>query len=128
MARSRMSMIRGRIAVPGIAGIKPLDVMKISKMGNRFNGKTLVTGFRHRVDASGWQTDVQFGLAPDWFCRQEAIEDVPAAGLLPAVATSNAAVNTELGEKIAIASSTALATIGLAMWARKKQRRRPRSC
>ena len=85
MARSRMSMIRGRIAVAGLADLKPLDVIEIKGIGERFNGKTLVTGIRHQVNESGWQTDVQFGLSPDWFCRQENIADVPAAGLLPAV-------------------------------------------
>lgn len=85
MARCRMSMIRGRIALPGFADIKPMDIIEINKIGNRYNGRTLVTGVRHRVDSSGWQTDVQFGLSPEWFIRKPDIEDVPAAGLLPAV-------------------------------------------
>ncbi|HUT46935.1 MAG TPA: type VI secretion system tip protein VgrG [Sedimentisphaerales bacterium] len=85
MARSRMSMIRGRIAVAGFADIKPLDVIEVKGIGERFNGKTFVTGIRQKVNDSGWQTDIQFGLSPDWFCRQENIEDVPAAGLLPGV-------------------------------------------
>ena len=80
MARSRMSLIRGRIAVAGLADLIPLDVIEIKGIGERFNGKTLVTGIRHQVNASGWQTDVQFGLSPDWFCRQENIEDVPGRG------------------------------------------------
>ncbi len=85
MARSRMAMIRGRFSVPGFADIKPLDVIALAGMGERFNGKTLVTGIRHHVDDDGWQTDLQLGLSPDWFCRQPEIQDVPAAGLLPAV-------------------------------------------
>ncbi len=85
MARNRMAMLRGRIAVAGFSGIRPLDVMEVVGIGERFNGKTLVTGIRHRVDAGGWQTDVQFGLSPEGFCRQEDLTDCPAAGLLPAV-------------------------------------------
>ncbi|WP_437664827.1 type VI secretion system tip protein VgrG [Sorangium sp. So ce1182] len=85
MARSRMALLRGRIAVPGFADIKPLDVMEVAGIGKRFNGETLVTGLRHRVDASGWRTDVQFGLSPEGFSRKEDIRDTPAAGLLPAV-------------------------------------------
>jgi Rhs element Vgr protein len=85
MVRSRMSLIRGRIAVAGLTDLKPLDVIEIKEIGERFNGKTLVTGIRHQVNESGWQTDVQFGFSPDWFCRQENIADVPAGGLLPAV-------------------------------------------
>ena len=85
MARSRMALLRGRIAVPGLGAIKLLDVMEVQGIGKRFNGKTVVTGLRHRVDASGWRTDVQFGLSPEGFARREAIGDAPAAGLLPAV-------------------------------------------
>ncbi len=85
LARNRLSMIRGRIAVPGMADIKPLDVIELTAVGERFEGKTVVTGIRHRVDAEGWRTDVQFGLSKQWFCRQPDIADAPAAGLLPGV-------------------------------------------
>jgi Rhs element Vgr protein len=85
MARSRLAMIRGRIAVPGSGEIKPLDVMEVAGVGERFNGKTVVTGVRHRVDHQGWQTDVQFGIPPERFAERRDIVDIPAAGLLPAV-------------------------------------------
>lgn len=85
LTRSRMALLRGRIVVPGSADIKPLDVMAIAGIGERFNGKTLVTGLRHQYDGSGWRTDVQFGLSPEGFSRKEDIRDTPAAGLLPAV-------------------------------------------
>ena len=85
MMRSRMSMIRGRLATRGFSDIKLLDVMEIDGVGERFNGKTLVTGICHRVDADGWRTDIQFGLSPRSFCLEEGIRDAPAAGLLPGV-------------------------------------------
>lgn len=84
LARSRLSLIRGRLSVRGNAQIKPFDLIEIAGVGERFNGKTIVTGVRHLVDERGWQTDVQFGLTPEWFARQPDIQDVPAAGLLPA--------------------------------------------
>lgn len=86
MMRSRMAMLRGRIAVKGSGRVLPLDVMEVAGIGERWNGKTLVTGVRHRVDASGWRTDVQFGLSQEWFCRGEDVADCRAAGLLPPVA------------------------------------------
>lgn len=85
MARSRMALCRGRLAVPGIAAIKPLDGMEILGVGKRFRGEALVTGVRHRVGPSGWRTDVQFGLNPERFSRRAHVQDAPAAGLLPAV-------------------------------------------
>lgn len=85
MARSRLALCRGRIAVPGFADVHLLDVMEIAGIGKRFDGTALLTGLRHRVDASGWRTDVQFGLPPEKFSQNHDIVDAPSAGLLPAV-------------------------------------------
>jgi Rhs element Vgr protein len=85
MVRSRLAMLRGRIAVPGSNKIKLLELIEIAGIGKRFNGKSLITGLRHRVDRHGWQTDVQFGLAPERLAERRDIVDAPAAGLLPAV-------------------------------------------
>lgn len=85
LVRSRIALCRGRIAVPGLADIKPLDVMEVAGLGKHFNGKTLVTGLRHRIDGSGWRTDVQFGLPAEGFSQSADIVDAPAAGLLPGV-------------------------------------------
>jgi Rhs element Vgr protein len=85
MVRSRMSLLRGRVSVAGVADLKPMDVVKLTGMGRRFNGSALVTGVRHRVDQHGWQTDVQLGLTAGAFSQQTDIVDAPAAGLLPAV-------------------------------------------
>jgi len=85
MLRNRMSMLRGRLSVPGNAKIRPLDLIKLEGLGERFNGRTLVTGIRHRVSDAGWQTDLQFGLSPEWYCKKEGIAETPAAGLLPPV-------------------------------------------
>jgi Rhs element Vgr protein len=85
LANSRMSLIKGRFAMPGLGDIKLLDVMEVAGVSKRFNGKTLVTGIRHRVDDHGWQTDVQFGLSGERFAERANIIDAQAAGLLPAV-------------------------------------------
>lgn len=85
LMRSRLSMIRGRIAVPGFADIKLLDAIEIAGTGKHFNGKTAVTGICHRVDANGWRTDIQFGLSARSFALEENIQDAPAAGLLPGI-------------------------------------------
>ena len=85
MIRSRLAMLRGHISVPGFGAIKLLDVIEIAGVGQRFNGQTVVTGIRHRVDHQGWQTDVQFGLSAERFAERPNIIDTPAAGLLPAV-------------------------------------------
>lgn len=85
LRQSRLSMIRGRVAVPGIGDINLLDIIEMTGIGDRFNGKTVVTGIRHRIDHHGWQTDIQFGLSAQRFAEQPHIVDAPASGLLPAV-------------------------------------------
>ena len=85
LARNRLSMIRGRVSTTGFGDVKLLDVIEIAGIGKRFNGKTLVTGIRHRVGAQGWVTDIQFGIREKRFIEQQDVVDVPAAGLLPSV-------------------------------------------
>ncbi len=86
LLKSRLSMLKGRLKVPGFADIKVGDVMEVAGIGKRFNGKTLVTAIRHQVNTQGWQTDVQFGLSADFFAQQnQNVIDTPAAGLVPAI-------------------------------------------
>lgn len=85
MARSRMSMIKGVVAVSGFAEAQLMDTIELAGFSKRFNGKTLITGIKHTIDEEGWITYLQFGLNANSFARSPHILDVPAAGLLPAV-------------------------------------------
>jgi len=81
--RSRLARFKGRLSVSGIGNIKPLDMIEVAGMGDRFNGKALVTGVRHRVSLSeGWLTDMQLGLSDESFVKTHDVSDAPAAGLL----------------------------------------------
>ncbi len=80
--RSRLAKIRGRAKVEGFSGIKPGDMVKIDGMGNRFNGNAFVTAIRHDLGQGIWETQIQFGLHPDYHVRlHKDIADVPNAGL-----------------------------------------------
>ena len=86
LIKSRLSMLQGRLKIPGVADIKLGDAIDILGIGTKFNGKTLVTAIRHQVNEQGWQTDVQFGLSANWFTQQNNdIVAPPAAGLIPAI-------------------------------------------
>ncbi len=85
LARSRLSLIRGRISVPGFASLGFLDTIEIKGIAKHFNGKALITGWRHRVTDQGWMTDVRFGLTADWFSSRPGMASKPAAGLLPPI-------------------------------------------
>ncbi|MBL8739536.1 MAG: type VI secretion system tip protein VgrG, partial [Myxococcales bacterium] len=83
LARSRLSFLRGRLTVAGRADLAPLDFVELAGVGDRFDGKALISGVTQRIDNDGWTTELQLGLAPGWFAREPDIADVPAAGLLP---------------------------------------------
>ncbi|NEO45324.1 MAG: Rhs element Vgr protein, partial [Moorea sp. SIO4A3] len=86
LQKSRLSLFKGRLKLPGFADIKPGDIIKLDGIGKRFNGKTLVTAIRHQFSRQCWQTYVQFGLSASWFYQQtNDIFDTPVAGLIPAI-------------------------------------------
>lgn len=85
MAKSRMSMLCGRVQVPGLPKVKPGQSLQVKGVGKRFNGKTMITGVKHTVSVNGWDTDLQFGLSARWFAQEEDVVAPPAAGLLPGI-------------------------------------------
>jgi Rhs element Vgr protein len=85
LARSRLSMFRGRVVIPGRGDVRPFDRIELGGVSERFNGKLLVAGVIQRLDHEGWSTELEIGLAPEWFARTPDIADVPAGGLLPPV-------------------------------------------
>jgi Rhs element Vgr protein len=86
MIRSRLSKTRGRARVTGFSGINPGDMVKLSGVGDRFNGNAYVTAVRQDVNAGSWDTQIQFGLDPERYADTFAnINDAQAAGLLGAV-------------------------------------------
>ncbi len=86
LMKSRLSKIRGRAKFNGIAGINPGEVLELNGIGNRFNGKALVSGVRHDYDSlHGWKTQAQFGHSPEWFADEHEISVKKSGGLLPGV-------------------------------------------
>jgi Rhs element Vgr protein len=80
--RSRLAKIRGRAKVEGFSGIHPGDMVKIDGVGDRFNGNACVTAVRHDLGQGIWETQIQFGLHPDYHVQlHKDIPDVPNAGL-----------------------------------------------
>ena len=83
MLRSRLAKIRGRARFTGFAGIKPGDTVKLSGVGDRFNGKAFVTAVRQDVGDGTWETQIQFGLDPRRYVfMHNDVNDAPSAGLV----------------------------------------------
>lgn len=83
---SRLSKIRGRAKFTGYGPIKPGQMIELQGLGARFTGNAFVSAVKHEVYDGAWYTQVQFGLSPDCFSKAtKNIQDVPAAGLVPAI-------------------------------------------
>lgn len=86
LLRSRLAKIRGRARCTGFAGIKPGDTLKISGVGDRFNGKAYVTAVRQDIGKGVWESHIQFGLDPQQYSfKYNDIIDPPSAGLTGAI-------------------------------------------
>ncbi len=82
--RSSYAKVRGRVKIQGIAAVTPGDVVELSGVGDRFNGKALVSGVHHEINSKNWETDIAIGLSPDCFggAKKDVVE-AKANGLLP---------------------------------------------
>ncbi len=95
--KSAFAKVRGRVRIQGFAGVGPGELIEFAGVGDRFNGKALVSGVRHQIDARNWETDITFGLDPEWFgSAAGSVVEAPANGLLPGVSGLRIAVVTAL--------------------------------
>jgi len=83
LLRSRFALLRGRALVAGDASLEPLDTVEILGIGDRFNGKALVSGVTHTLNENGWQSELKLGLSTESFASRHDLAELPAAGLLP---------------------------------------------
>ncbi|MCI5142534.1 MAG: type VI secretion system tip protein VgrG, partial [Candidatus Electrothrix sp. ATG1] len=88
---------RGRVRIQGIGNILPGNFITLEGIGERFNGDALVSGIRHEISTRNWETDISFGLSPDFFAdRHRDISAPPANGLLPPISGLQTALVTGL--------------------------------
>ena len=96
LLRMRLAKVRGRARCQGIADVQPNQIVEITGIGARFEGKMYVSAVRHSVSSGNWETDVQFGLSPELFCESHDIRPLPASGLMPVMSGLQMGVVTAL--------------------------------
>lgn len=64
--RANFAAVQGSVKFQGSGKIKPLDMLEIADMGNRFSGNGFVSGVEHVIDSGSWTSTVRLGLPPDW--------------------------------------------------------------
>lgn len=80
-----LSKALGTIRVRGDASVNPGKIVVLAGLGDRFNGKALVTGVRHEMSDGNWTTDIQFGLQDNLYAQRPDFNAIPASGMLPAI-------------------------------------------
>ncbi|GGY13836.1 type VI secretion system tip protein VgrG [Paludibacterium paludis] len=82
--RAELARVRGRLACMGMPA-KPGDLLAVEGVGARFAGDIFVSAVEHSLAGGDWQTDIEFGLDPDWHMTRDDIAAPAASGLLPGV-------------------------------------------
>ncbi|MBQ4820700.1 type VI secretion system tip protein VgrG [Aquimarina sp. MMG016] len=85
LLKSRLSMVRGWIKIPGTIDFEVGKTIEIKEVGTNFTGRNIISGVRHEVTNEGWVTHLQIGMDANWFTSKPDIIDTPAAGLLPGI-------------------------------------------
>lgn len=86
LLKSQLSKVRGRVRIQGFSDVLPGQLIELGGLGDRFNGLAWVSGVRHEINLQNWETDISFGLNPEWHAEQyDNIQSMPAEGLIPAV-------------------------------------------
>jgi Rhs element Vgr protein len=96
LLRRRLGKVTGRVRCIGESSIKPGVTIEIKGFGNHYNGKAFVCGICHQMTPGTWETDIQFGLSPQWFSETHEIAEPAAASLVAPVTGLQIGVVTKL--------------------------------
>ena len=96
MMKHRLAKIRGQVKIDGTAAVKPGEIIELQGVGDRFEGKLFVTAVRQQYENGNWQTNIQFGINPEWFVQTFNVQQPLAAALLPAIEGLQIGIVTQL--------------------------------
>jgi len=85
LQKQRLAKIRGKLKIDGIHTPLPGTLIELQNVGERFEGKVMVSGVRHHIEKGNWETFIQFGESPERFAEKFKLEQPLASALLPAV-------------------------------------------
>jgi len=83
--KAGLARIRGHMKFQGSARAKTGTVIELKGVGDRFSGNVFVSSVNHQITAGTWNSEVDFGMSPDWFAEQRNLVAPPASGFLPGV-------------------------------------------
>jgi Rhs element Vgr protein len=88
--KAGLARIRGEMKFQGSAKAKPGCMIELTGVGKRFSGKVFISAVRHEIINGNWLTEVDFGMAPEWFSEYAGTAAASsgagaASGLTPGV-------------------------------------------
>lgn len=83
--KAGLARIRGRMSFTGSALAVPDSLIQVKGVGDRFSGSVYVTAVEHTLGSGYWQTEVEFGLRPEWHTERPDVAAPANGGLLPGV-------------------------------------------
>lgn len=96
LMKHRLAKIRGRVSIDGTSAVEPGQIIELTGVGDRFQGKLYVTAVRQNVEKGDWKTVLQFGVNPEWFAETYPVSRPAAGALLPPIQGLQAGVVTKL--------------------------------
>ncbi len=84
--KSSLANIRGRVRIQGYAKVGPGHLVELNGIGKDLDGTLFVSGVQHQINNGDWTTDIQIGMALDWYHERYPVAAPPAGGLVPPVA------------------------------------------
>ena len=83
--RSDLSRITGQLAVPGLCGVGPADIITLSGFGKHYDGDALVSAVVQKYSNDDWETTLALGIAQTHYFEQFSdIDTRMADGQTPA--------------------------------------------
>ncbi len=95
-SRDKLAEFRGCVQVQGDSTVLPGDVIELEGLGEEFSSKFFVSAVSHRVERGEWLTDLQVGLAREWFYERIGSSSKLANGLTPFASGLHVGVVTEV--------------------------------
>jgi Rhs element Vgr protein len=86
LQKQRLAKIRGWVKFMGFPDVLPGTFISLNGVGARFNGAVFVNNVVHEYKDGDWETEVHFGIKPEWFAESVSPGHPSAAlGMMPAI-------------------------------------------
>ena len=84
--KADFSRVSGSIRIRGTADARPGATIDLDGVGQRFSGKSYITGVVHVVEDGAWETDIEVGMDDTWFSEKSPVAYPAATAAVASIA------------------------------------------